>query len=50
MKTIYRHKRVNRRLLAPWRREAADIEGLKPGGELAGRLAELREKQVNDTD
>jgi len=42
MKPIYRHKRNQRRLLAPWRREAADLEGLKPGGELAQRLAALK--------
>jgi len=40
-KPIYRHKRNQRRLLAPWRRGAAELEGLKAGGELARRLAAL---------
>ena len=42
MKPIYRHKRNQRRLLAPWRRGAADLEGLKPGGEIEGHLAALK--------
>jgi REP element-mobilizing transposase RayT len=42
MKPIYRHKRNQRRLLAPWRRGAADLEGLKPGGEIEERLAALK--------
>ena len=42
MKPIYRHKRNQRRLLASWRRGAADLEGLKPGGELEERLAALK--------
>jgi hypothetical protein len=32
MKTIYRHKRNQPRVLAPWWRGAANIDGLKPGG------------------
>ena len=42
MKPIRTHKRNQSRLLAPWRRGAAELEGRKSGKELAEHLAGLK--------
>ena len=44
MKIIYRHKRNQSRLLAPWRREAIDFDGHESRGDLARAMAGLESR------